>query len=210
MNGRALTLAVLISIAGISRLQLSAVELSTIGNLDQLPMMLDVWSGQRAPDLTPDVLATLKPDSYINRLYGQGATFASLYVSYHQSQTYGRAIHSPMNCLPGAGWQPVRSEAIRFDDRGTAKLVVIEKGGERQLVMYWYQSSKRIEGDEYLSKLHMIVDAFTTRRNDAALVRIVVPLARGQSNDLTDASNEALTLARLVEPHVRRLLFQET
>jgi EpsI family protein len=210
MNGRALALAVLISLGGIWRLQLGAVELKTTGDLNQVPLMLETWSGQRAPDLTADVLATLMPDSYINRLYSRGSTIASLYVGYHSSQTYGRAIHSPMNCLPGAGWQPIRTEPLPFDDRGVAKLVVIEKAGERQLVMYWYQSSKRIEGDENLSKFHMVVDAFTTRRTDAALVRIVLPLARGKGDDLTDATNEALTLARLVEPHVRRLLFQTT
>ena len=210
MNGRAMALTVLIAIAGVCRLQLAVSEPTNSSDLNRLPLMLETWAGQRAPGLDADVLATLKPDDYINRLYSRGSVTAGLYVGYHRSQTYGRAIHSPMNCLPGAGWQPITTEQIPFDDRGTAKRVVIEKGGERQLVLYWYQSSRRIEGNEYLSKFHMVVDAFTTRRNDAALVRVVIPLGRDQGNDVTGATAEAMTLAHLVEPHVRRLLFGTT
>ena len=107
--------------------------------------------------------------------------WSSLYVGYHASQRHGDSIHSPMNCLPGAGWQPVQSERVRIDVGDRAMIVnriIIQKGEERQLVLYWYQGRGRIIADEYASKAYQLLDAFRTRRTDAALVRIVSPVDR--------------------------------
>ena len=45
---------------------------------------------------------------YVFRIFGQQGDSAqafSVYVGYYESQTTGRTIHSPRNCLPRAGWQ---------------------------------------------------------------------------------------------------------
>ena len=31
----------------------------------------------------------------------------SLYVGFYERQSRGKTIHSPKNCLPGAGWEPL-------------------------------------------------------------------------------------------------------
>ena len=47
-------------------------------------------------------------DEYVNRVYSKDSTQVfSLYVGYYTYQTQGKSIHSPRNCLPGAGWEPV-------------------------------------------------------------------------------------------------------
>src|SRR5581483_7049810 len=53
--------------------------------------------------------------SYIARAYMTDTTvvFTSL-VSYYDRQTQGRTIHSPRNCLPGAGWEVVRAGRRTF------------------------------------------------------------------------------------------------
>ena len=44
-------------------------------------------------------------DEYVNRVYAQDTLQVfSLYVGYYTYQTQGKSIHSPRNCLPGAGW----------------------------------------------------------------------------------------------------------
>ncbi len=40
-----------------------------------------------------------------------------LYVGYYASQRQGDTIHSPQNCLPGAGWQPVETRRRRLATR---------------------------------------------------------------------------------------------
>ncbi len=78
--------------------------------LAHLPNQLGNWSGHEAAPLTSDVLAVLGVDDYLNRYYVASPNdVVGLYVGYYQSQRQGDTIHSPMNCLPGAGWQPVRT-----------------------------------------------------------------------------------------------------
>ena len=49
---------------------------------------------------------------------------------------------------------------------------VIQKGGSRQLVLYWFQSHGRIVASEYWSKFYLVVDAVRMNRSDGAVLRI--------------------------------------
>ena len=131
-----------------------------------------------------------------------------VYVGYYRSQSQGAAIHSPLNCLPGAGWTPIRSDRVRFAG-GTARRMLVERGGRRLFVMYWYQSVRRVEGDEYRSRLFTAVDTLRDRRNDAALVRVIVPLDGADAAE-RQAVGTAATFAAELEPYIRSVLFPET
>src|SRR5688572_19719565 len=74
--------------------------------LATLPMSIDGWTGRREADFTPEILAVLGVDDYITRSYVEGTTGLGLYIGFHTSQRQGDSIHSPLNCLPGAGWLP--------------------------------------------------------------------------------------------------------
>jgi EpsI family protein len=194
-------------IAGAGRWQLQAVEPAPASDLSQLPMALGEWSGRPAPPLDAEVIRVLGADDHINRYYIAGRDAAGLFVGYHRSQRFGSTIHSPLNCLPGAGWQPLASSPVPFGKDGSFNRVLIEKGEDRQVVIYWYQTAMRAEGNEYWSKLHLVRDAFTSRRNDAALVRVVVPVDPSRSDGEEHAARLAYRFAELVQPRIARLLF---
>src|SRR5688572_5268725 len=45
---------------------------------------------------------------YVARVYRRDTTIAfTTYVGYYDQQMQGKSIHSPRNCLPGAGWEIV-------------------------------------------------------------------------------------------------------
>jgi EpsI family protein len=133
--------------------------------------------------------------SYLVRTYRpadttRGATI-SLYVGYYAQQMQGRTVHSPKNCLPGAGWEPLSSRPDTVaTDRGPVVVnrYLIQNGGARALVFYWYQGRGRVAHDEYGVKWDLLRDAALKRRSDEALVRIVVPLRA------TEAEAEALAV----------------
>lgn len=150
------------------------------------PLRIDEWVGREAEPLTADVLAVLGADEHVNRIYRSNRVEVALYVGYYQSQRQGDTMHSPLNCLPGAGWQPMIRTYADIQGRGTAdpirvNEILIQKGLDRQVVLYWYQSHGRVEPNEYWSKLFMLYDAFRLNRTDAALVRVVTPLAADDS-----------------------------
>lgn len=155
--------------------------------LDTLSMNIDGWTGRREPDLTPRVLEVLSVDDYVLRSYSKDRGVpVGLYVGYHSSQRQGTAIHSPLNCLPGAGWQPLEVSRTTIPVNGIpgttgptpieVNRVIIGKGLDRQLVLYWYQSHRRIVASEYWGKIYSVLDAVRYNRTDAALVRVVAPI----------------------------------
>jgi EpsI family protein len=148
--------------------------------LSSMPFVLGDWHGSTDPPLAADVLRELGVDDYISRHYAvAGASPVAVYVGYYASQRQGDTIHSPQNCLPGAGWHPVFSDRTEIAAGGSAvpvNRVLIQKGMERQAVLYWYQGRGRIVATEFRNKGWLMLDAARLRRTDGGLVRLMTPV----------------------------------
>ena len=62
----------------------------------------------------------------------------TLYVGYYDRQTQGRTIHSPKNCLPGAGWEPLESapqQVVTSAGTVTVNRYLLQNGQQRALVL---------------------------------------------------------------------------
>ena len=160
--------------------------------LRNLPYTVGTWSGQESP-ISERIVQAVSVSDYTNRFYfANGIAPVQLYVGYYASQKTGDTVHSPKNCLPGAGWEPVHSEFATISVAGGRQIVVneyvIQKDANKQLVFYWYQGRGRVTASEYAAKFWMVADAISRNRTDGALVRLMTPI-----ND-----NEASARARLV------------
>ena len=181
MIARALLAAAIIVAAGIYASGASAPErLPSRETLATTPVSLQGWQG-RDVALDDDVLAQLGVDDYINRRYmAADAPPVALYVGYYASQRQGDTIHSPQNCLPGAGWRPVSAERTTVDFGGRTVPVnrfIIQKGLDRQAVFYWYQGRSRVVANEFANKAWLMLDAARLRRTDGGLVRAITPVS---------------------------------
>jgi EpsI family protein len=181
MLARALLASALIVAAGIYASGASAPErLPSRETLATTPVSLREWEG-RDVALEDDVLAQLGVDDYINRRYvAADAPPVALYVGYYASQRQGDTIHSPQNCLPGAGWRPVTAERTTVDLGGHTIPVnrfIIQKGLDRQAVFYWYQGRSRVVANEFANKAWLMLDAARFRRTDGGLVRAITPVS---------------------------------
>jgi EpsI family protein len=183
--------------------------------LAQLPMQMNGWEGTAGADFDKEVLSVLGVDEYINRVYRpQAGPAIGLYVGYYRSQRTGDTMHSPMNCLPGSGWLPVKSgraivqlpqasEALR--DPATPSTIeinryVVQKSGESMLVFYWYQSHGRVVANEYWSKIYTVLDAIRLNRTDAALVRVVVPIPESEGKTEQQMEQLGVDFVRTLMP----------
>jgi len=151
------------------------------------------------------VLGVLGVDDYVNRIYEQaGGPAVSLYVGYYGSQRQGDTIHSPQNCLPGAGWQAVDYGRASLDTGGTTVPVnryVIQKGIDRQVVMYWYQGRGRVVANEYANKLWLMLDAARLHRTNGSLVRVIAPV-RAPTGGMAGADRATSEFSRQLYPHL--------
>ncbi len=183
MIARAIVLSVLIASAGVVGTRGAGREQPvTRASLSTFPRTLASWTAAGDVPLGEDVIRVLGVDDYVSRTYVSAAGEpANLYVGYYSSQRQGDTIHSPQNCLPGAGWQPVESSRMSLSVDGKTLPVnryVIEKAGDRQVVLYWYQGRGRVVANEYANKLWLMFDAARLRRTNGSLVRIVAPSGR--------------------------------
>ncbi len=173
--------------------------------LSQFPNQVGRWGLESQPALTPDVIGVLKADDYMIRNYGtaQGEQ-AQLFVAYYRSQHAGESMHSPKNCLPGSGWEPIQSDYIHLAAGPEINRYVVENEGDRDLVLYWYQAQGRIIASEYWGKFYLVWDAMREGRRDGAIVRVLVPMAPHET--VAAATQEALSLANPSLPLLRHFL----
>src|SRR5205814_10251274 len=137
--------------------------------------------------LTKETTDILGPGDFLLRDYHNQTSGAAvgLFVAYFPSQRSGDTIHSPKNCLPGAGWAPVKAERIKLAVAGHAPFpanrYLIARGEERQLVLYWYWAHDRAVASEYSAKFYLVADSIRMRRTDGSLIRLSTPIAAHES-----------------------------
>ncbi len=122
---------------------------------------------------------------YVARVFRRDTTVAfTTFVSYYDRQSQGRTIHSPRNCLPGAGWEIVRA-GVRNITAGEAQYAVnrdvLKNRNSSALVYYWYQGRGRVVASEYTVKWNLLRDAALLGHSEEALVRIVIPVPASTS-----------------------------
>ena len=168
-----------------------------------LSSVLPALPGYRvqAQRLSADEQRVAGMSAYVARVYWRDSVPAfTTFVSYYARQTRGKTIHSPKNCLPGAGWEVLTTgtEAVKVDGQTQVlNRTLLKNGPATAVVFYWYQGRGRIVANEYAVKWNLLRDAAVLGHTEEALVRVVVPVQRARR---PDDQREA---ARLVEEATR-------
>ncbi len=189
--------------AGVIAVQASvpaAESLPPRSPLAQLPPRLGRWHAAGDVAIEEASLKVLNADDWVSREYVDGAVTADLFIAYYRTQRQGGTMHSPLNCLPAAGWQPVTEEIVQIDAQPaavTANRVIVQKGLDRAMAVYWYQSHGRTVASEYASKAYLVLDSIRLHRSDAALVRVVTAAGDG-----TAATNFVRALRPVLQRYI--------
>lgn len=155
--------------------------------------------------------------NYVARAYFRDSTLAfTTLVSYYDRQTRGKSIHSPKNCLPGAGWEVLSGGTAAVAAGGASYTVnryILKNGPTRAVVYYWYQGRGRVVASEYTVKWNLLRDAAFRGHTEEALVRVVVPVQppivnapRGTEPNLAAASTLGTIIAGRLIGEVDRVL----
>lgn len=164
-------------------------------SLKDFPQEMGSWR-KRGQDAQIDepTMKVLRATDYLLRDYQRNdGAVANLYVGYYASQRDGASYHSPLNCLPGSGWnltEPAKRtittpQGLSFQ----ANQYVIQNGSQRLAMIYWYQGRGRRVASEYWGKVYTVIDSVRLRRSDAAMIRVTVPIV-GEYPASLDAAAE--------------------
>jgi EpsI family protein len=160
--------------------------------------------------LSHEVLESLGPGQFLMREYHgkQSEAPLNLYIAFFPSQRTGDTIHSPRNCLPGAGWVPTESGRIWIPTEAgkpiEANRYIVTQGLDRMLVLYWYQSHGRVTPSEYWAKYYLVTDSIKLNRTDGALVRVITAI--GKNEDAQTAEARAVKFSEAILPKLNRFI----
>jgi exosortase D (VPLPA-CTERM-specific) len=167
------------------------------------PMQLAGWRGEPMV-MERMYVDVLRFDDYLLANYQSPAGPVNFYAAYYRSQEKGRAAHSPKACIPGDGWEITASDevVVAAGEAGAqgfrANRVLIQKGSQKQVVLYWFKQRHRVVTNEYLVKFFLFVDALTMKRTDGALIRLVAAVQPGESEGAAD--QRVMQMAAAVQP----------
>ena len=171
--------------------------------LSSFPVAVKSWLGADIP-IPQGTLKGLGPGEFLQRTYENqetGQPDVDLYVAYlpNRSALYR---HLPEDCLVGSGWSPVQSDittlAFPDDEPFPVNRYLIEKGADRQLVLFWYTSHGRRVAREDWMDWYLVLDSLRMNRSDNALIRMNTQLQPGENQ--AHAEYRLLSFARLVNP----------
>jgi EpsI family protein len=152
--------------------------------------------------------AVLRADDYLLRNYrSNDGRMASFYVGYYATQRNGATYHSPLNCLPGAGWtmsEPAKIVINPADGKPAfeANRYLIQNGRDRQLMIYWYQGRGRAVASEYWGKVYTVLDSVRRRRSDGSMVRVTVPVSTSEAAAIETAAAFAANIVTVLPVYV--------
>ena len=178
-------------------------------SLSEFPAQVGLWqqvgSDERFDKATEN---SLRASDYVARVYQRAdGRRASFYVGYYATQSTGATYHSPLNCLPGAGWTMNDPALIKIKPANgapafEANRYLVQNGNDRQLLVYWYQGRGRFVASEYWGKVYTVLDSLRYRRSDGAMVRIMIPLGRSENETLETAAELAGQIAPVLPAYV--------
>lgn len=177
-----MVLGLLVVAAGAIHLAPPLTEAVSPGVLDGIGRSLAGWT---ATETAPEPVLPRDPREIgaVRRMYRSGARSAWISVGLFTRQD--DPLRRPSINHIYAGDHAARIEPVdlrvALDGSSSTRLpaVVIHRGDQPLGVVYWHQIGQRAYASEYRFRLALMQRILVARRGESALVRIVVPVHRG-------------------------------
>ncbi len=176
MRGKFVAVLVLLAAAAAATNLHRDLVLPRTRGLRNFPASVGHWNMVSSTTFSAPLLRVLRPSDYTMRSYADArGNRISMYVGYHDGGKNAGPIHSPRNCLPGAGWYALDTREMRVETNGeslTLVRTVYAKDREEVIFYYWYQVRGQTFASDWLMKLAELRNALLYRRRDAAFIRL--------------------------------------
>ena len=187
----------LIVITGIGRSKIGDITpVPLLQSLKDFPLELGTWQGKQV--YVDPVMATATGANSCAEIEFTNPSYdrISLWIAYYENQRAWGSVHSPFTCLTGGGWRLLESGVKEVEPGLPVRYMVMEQGGVRHLVYYWYFQRGRWLVSEYINKLYLSYDGLFRRRADGALLRLITPI----NPDINSAKERLTAFTRLIVP----------
>jgi len=153
--------------------------------LSSFPLKLGEWRSNESRLPVSIETAAAASDYYYGNFLSPDNSLVNLYIAYYQDQKLGPAPHSPTLCIPGDGWVIRSDTPIPLTARNGKTIfvsrLVMTKGEQTSIAYYWLKQGDKAFSQQFKARLDLIRFAITENRADAALIRLVAFVDRGES-----------------------------
>lgn len=147
--------------------------------LQDFPLRVGEWRQVENVTFSDEILGVLRATDYLFRDYVDNAgNRMNLYIGFHDGGPGSGPIHSPKNCLPGAGWAMDTQQTVTLPGPDGQPVQVMRaeysKDGRTKIFYYWFNVRDHVVINEYKLKLMEITSSLTMRRKDSSFIRMAM------------------------------------
>ncbi len=201
----ALVLVALVAPVAISGVEAQPVPL--VQDFQLFPMEMGSWRGRHV-HIDPVMVAATGASTVLNAEFanpGSKSPPVGLWIAYYENQRSGASVHSPNTCLTGSGWKTVHREVIPVAPDKSVNFAILELGGQRMAMFFWYFERGRWITSDYGHKLSIAYDRLMKQRADGALVRLTTMVQNHDDQQARQLLENFLTYLAPVLPEFMRM-----
>lgn len=152
----------------------------------QLPIFINGWSGEdiKVDDRTLEILET--NDVLMRDYKKEGNPFIQLCIIYASNNR--KVSHPPEVCYKGSGWSLEEKIPVVFSIKSDefpelrANKLILEKGDQKQLVLYWYKCNSDYATNYYKQQINVVKSEIITGKSTSGLIRISTPIVNNDED----------------------------
>lgn len=130
-------------------------------------------------ELPESNIKMLKLDDYMFSQYKGRNRIINLYIGFYYDSKKAYASHSPEFCYPSQGWKvivpPETYSLTNADFKINYNEIVTSLQGQKELVLYWYQSHLNTNTQVYKNKIDMAINKLKKLDPSHAFIRVSIP-----------------------------------
>ncbi|MBP7216514.1 MAG: EpsI family protein [Candidatus Omnitrophica bacterium] len=175
---------------------------SGMGSSDRIkvadfPKAIGAWSSVDIP-LSERDFQILETRNLILREYSN-PTGSKIYLYIIYSEENRKVTHPPEVCYLGSGSTIANKTLVKVSDGMRANRLLIEKGNEQQLAVYWFKAGN-LSTDQYLKQqVKIVIDRLLGKKTSGALIRVSTDVQQGREQEAEQAIME---FCSDIVPHV--------
>jgi EpsI family protein len=146
----------------------------------QLPIFINGWIGEDI-EVGNRTLEILETNDVLMRDYKkEGNPFIQLCIIYASNNR--KVSHPPEVCYKGSGWSLEEKILVVFSIKSDefpelrANKLILEKGDQKQLVLYWYKCNSDYATNYYKQQINVVKSEIITGKSTSGLIRISTPI----------------------------------
>jgi EpsI family protein len=167
---------------------------------------IDGWKYFNDIEMSRDIIEVLQLDDYLFRSYSNNNSIVSLYVGYYRTSDKLGAVHSPLVCYQGQGWEisaPKKNDVRSKSGIVNAETLIARKGQQQELIVYWYQASDMTSRGTFWQKINNFWAQIKSKSEANAFIRVSVSI---KEENISDASIVAERFIRDFYPQFLRYI----